>query len=157
MLSVLGRSLAVISAIFAAGCTGGGSIGPPAGESSANTAAVAIAATDKSAAPEVPLRPSERHITQFYSQTVTVYDKPYGKPVKDIPEKEFPRRIVAGESRGVPVYSEKPGYVEVPMPDGRTGWIAVNAVKMSAVACAKISKTTPVRSGSGSSSDDCLP
>ena len=122
----------------------------------ANTALLATAATKTSAAPVVSLRPSERHVTQFYSQTVTVYDKPYGKPVKDIPEKDFPRRIVAGENRGVPVYSEKPGYVEVPLPDGRTGWVAVNAVKMSAVACAKIS-TTPVRSGNGSSSGDCVP
>ena len=55
----------------------------------------------------------------FYTPSVKVYDKPYGKLLGVMPESTFPR-VAAKDGPRVPVYTSNSAYVELPLPDPQT-------------------------------------
>ena len=140
-----------------------GTIAPPPSVSrqavtpvAAGKAAPAPVAT---AAAPVILRPASRHVVQFYQPSIKVYDRPYGNAVATLSEHAFPRQRIDADRTGVPVYAINPSFVEVPIPGGSTGWVAIEFVKMTAVPCASTAPATrsaPGPIGAGSSSVDCV-
>lgn len=107
----------------------------------------------------LPNRVAERHITAFYSETVRIYDKPYGAVIGELKDKSFPREAMSGDRAGVPVYSTNASFVEVPLPQGGTGWIGIQSVNMTSAPCKVAPNSTHYASGpigAGSTSVDCV-
>jgi hypothetical protein len=102
----------------------------------------------------LPKRKVERHVLAFYAPSVKVYDKPYGKLLTTMAEGNFPR-VPGKDGPRVPVYASNNAYVEVPLPDGKTGWVPLELVKVEAVPCDLALPTTPGPIGAGSASVDC--
>lgn len=132
---------------------------PPRAGSQQRAARPAPAPAMTAAAPaQVPKETPKRYALGVYAQNLDIYDKPYGSPIRRVPEASLPRAPMPGGGAGVPVYDVKDAFVRLGLPDGDSGWVKIELLKLSAKPCTLTDPTTrrnvgPV--GAGSSDVAC--